>query len=213
VVDIWTEYARLRDDEGWDVEQICRVKRIGKTLCYDRLALAQTPGEFKVLFHPGGIDEKHGRELLSLKVRVEFSPWLTTSNLWVDLANLTIEKKLSVSQLKKEVDQWKKVIAKAGQYYDKLTAQIEIGEEMYHPKNEYVATLSDKKARERRMQAEGKPRGEKKVSLETELSQETERKSATKAAKTFGISSTTVKKAKKVAKVTQRQCTQHRALC
>jgi len=58
------------------------------------------------------------------------------------------------------------------------------------------------KAKERQAQAEGKPRGEKKVSVSADLHEEThKRRSDTKAGRAFGVGHSTVSKAQKIVSV------------
>ena len=135
VVDVWAEYARLRDEEGWTQERIAKAKGISRPLVANRLRFNdQLPDTIKSNVSQEQLTEGHLKEFMTLFLEEHFTHWLTTSGLWIDLAELAIDKKLSVSQLKKEVDRWKKVIKKAGELHEKLDEVVEIGETMYYPR-------------------------------------------------------------------------------
>jgi len=120
------------DIEGWTQERIAKAKGNTQAMVSYRLKLNdELPAEIKTFITQDKLTEKHCREILPLSPGLYFSPWLFTSDLWITLAELAIEKKLSVSKLKTEVDRWKKVIAKANDLHGKLDEQVKIGEVSY----------------------------------------------------------------------------------
>jgi site-specific DNA-methyltransferase (adenine-specific) len=155
VVDVWAEYARLRDEEGWTQERIASAKGISQPMVTYRLKLHdKLPEEIKKFITQGKLEETHCREIINLSLELYFSPWLTTEQLWLKLAKKAIDGKLSVSQLKQEVDRWKKILDKAKTTYTTIpekakryTFSMEDGietyvEHEYNPRDEFVSVLA-----------------------------------------------------------------------
>lgn len=126
VVDVWSEYARLRDEEGWTQEKIARAKGVSQAIVSYRLKLHDNlPNEIKGFITQGNLEETHCREISQLSLELYFSSWLTTESLWLDLAETAVEKSLSVKKLKEQhIDRWKKVIEKAEDPYNKLDEEL-----------------------------------------------------------------------------------------
>jgi len=93
VVDVWTEYARLRDDEGWTQERIAKAKGTNRTQVSRRLKWHDNvPKEINEYVHQEKLTEKHLEDITLLCIDAHFRDWLTTSGLWIALAELAIEK-------------------------------------------------------------------------------------------------------------------------
>jgi len=94
-VDIWAEYARLRDEEGWTQKRIARAKGVSQTLVSMRLRLHTLSDRAKDFITQGVIDEKHLIEITQGITRVidSFFPWLTTEQAWEELAAKAVQDK------------------------------------------------------------------------------------------------------------------------
>jgi len=94
IVDVWAEYARLRDEEGWTQERIARAKRCTQAMVSYRLKLHdRLPEEIKKFITQDKLTEKHCREMLQLSPGLYFSPWFATEQLWLDLAKCSVFQK------------------------------------------------------------------------------------------------------------------------
>lgn len=107
----------------------------------------KTPNKIKEFIRQDKLSEGHLEQISTLYVDVYFSPWLTTEQLWLSLAEEAIEKDLSVSKLKERVAQWKRVIAKADSYYEKLDACLDIGKQTYQTQEMFVGELAQLEAK------------------------------------------------------------------
>jgi hypothetical protein len=103
-VDVWAEYARLRDEEDWLQERIAKAKRLTshkwvseRLKYYDEL-----PEKIKDFVRQEKLTEGHLEKITSLCVDAHFSPWLTTEQLWLKLANEATKESLSVAKLKEQ---------------------------------------------------------------------------------------------------------------
>lgn len=156
VVDVWSEYARLRDEEGWTQEQIARAKGITQKTVSLRLRLHdKTQDKIKGFIRQDKLTERHLEQISNLYVGVYLSPWLTTEQLWLDIAKKA--RTLTTRETKEEVDRWKEVIQIAEDYYNMLSdkgiereyRQDDDGKETcveisYNPKDDFVNRLAEK---------------------------------------------------------------------
>lgn len=73
IVDIWAEYARLRDEEGWTQKGIAEVKNVTQAMVSYRLRLnRKLPGTIKDFITQGELAETHCREILKLSLELYF---------------------------------------------------------------------------------------------------------------------------------------------
>jgi ParB/RepB/Spo0J family partition protein len=158
VVDVWAEYARLRDEESWTQEQIARAKGVRQGHVSDRLKYHdKLPENIKKSIRQEKLTEGHLEKITSLSVVGYFSDWLTTENLWLKVARWATT--ATVRETKDEVDRWKKVLQTASNYYAKLPEQgvireyrtCENGEDIcvetpFDPKTDFVNRLAEKKS-------------------------------------------------------------------
>ena len=101
MVDVWAEYARLRDEEGWIQEKIAKAKGATQKWVSERLKYHdKMPEEIKEIMRQEKITEGHLEKISILCVDAYFHAWLTTEQLWIDLAELAIDiKKLTGKKL------------------------------------------------------------------------------------------------------------------
>jgi site-specific DNA-methyltransferase (adenine-specific)/modification methylase len=124
VVDVWEEYARLRDEERWTQEKIAKAKGTNQTQVSRRLKWNdELPGEIKEFMQQEKMTEGHLQEITALCNVAYFAPWLTTEELWITLARKVVKDKLPVSKLKKEIDKWKETIDRAEDFYNELPSK------------------------------------------------------------------------------------------
>lgn len=95
---LFKEYASYFED--WEEEAQKEIKeRIAKAVGENRARITErinwyinVPDKIKVMFDQSNITEKHLRRITSLEVGRTFSSWLTTEQLWIDIANWVVEK-------------------------------------------------------------------------------------------------------------------------
>lgn len=131
-VDVWAHYAWLADKEngkGWTQEQIARATNVSQKTVSLRLKLNLLPVKIKDFIRQDVLSEGHFEQISQLYVDVYFSPWLTTSQAWEELANKAIYDKgkngsKSVRSVKDDVDQWREFIAYAENVYQSLSSKM-----------------------------------------------------------------------------------------
>jgi len=101
------------------------------------------------------LTELHLREIMQLCLETHFSQWLTTEQLWIDIAKKA--RGLNTRDTKEEVNRWKEIIQIAQDYYDELPEtdikrkyKTEDGKEVcieteYDPEEDFVERLAEKK--------------------------------------------------------------------
>jgi len=156
VIDIWAEYARLRDEERWSQKEIANVKNVSRSVVGDRIRFFdRLPKEIKDFVCRSFLSEQHLRLIMQLSVDRHFSSWLTTEQLWIKLAKWSKTK--TTRETKEEVDRWKEIIEAANAFYQELSEtgierayKTEDGKEIcveteYSPKDDFVSRLAEKK--------------------------------------------------------------------
>jgi site-specific DNA-methyltransferase (adenine-specific) len=129
IVDVWADYARLRDEEGWTQERIAQAKGVTQKTVSIRIKLNGLSGKTKHLIRQGAISEGHLTEITSLYVVEYFSDWLFTEQAWDELIVKTLHDKgkngdKSVRAIREDVSTWKEFIAYAEQGYATLPNSI-----------------------------------------------------------------------------------------
>jgi len=90
-VDMWAEYARLKEEEGWTQERIAKVKGVSQKTISVCLRLHTLPEKVKSFIHQGSLTETHLIQIIEIYIDVYFSPWLTTEQAWEELAAKAVE--------------------------------------------------------------------------------------------------------------------------
>jgi len=80
-VDIWAEYARLRD-LGWTQQRIGKAKGVVQNTVSYRLKFHTVSNKVKEFISKGLLAEFHLMEICQLSAADNLSPWLTTSKVW-----------------------------------------------------------------------------------------------------------------------------------
>jgi len=161
ITDVWAEYARLYEEEGWTQEKIAQVKGLEdhSTVSY-RLKLHRLPGRIKVFVTQGLLSETHLRRIAQLCLESHFAPWLTSEQAMLELAEKAVRDKQkngekSVRALEADVAAWKEWIAHAEKVYGSLDEEITLYDlskdppepHPYRPREEFVRELARRKAR------------------------------------------------------------------
>ena len=161
ITDVWAEYARLYEEEGWTQEKIAQVKGLEdhSTVSY-RLKLHRLPGRIKVFVTQGLLSETHLRRIAQLCLESHFAPWLTSEQAMLELAEKAVRDKQkngekSVRALEADVAVWKEWIAYAEKVYASLDQELtlyDLSKEppepyAYRPREEFVRELARRKAR------------------------------------------------------------------
>lgn len=142
--DVWAEYARLRDEEGWTVDRIAAAKCGGDTrLVYRRIKWDRMPPKIKRAVCDGDLTEGHLTAIGGLECDVTLSAWLTTEAAWVELAEAVVRDRAkngakSVAATRADVAAWREFIAYAQAVHDGLPAAARVA---------FVADLYKRKAR------------------------------------------------------------------
>ncbi|MEW5933627.1 MAG: DNA methyltransferase [Bacillota bacterium] len=168
ITDVWAEYARLSEEEGWTQEEIAKAKGVAKSLVSERIKWHGLPDSIKkhvgtaeeVRSSTKTLTEKHLREITTIVLPVELSPWLTTEQAILELAEKAVRDKQkngekSVRALETDVAAWKEWIAYAKKVYGSLDEEITLYDlskdppepRPYRPREGFVRELARRKAR------------------------------------------------------------------
>lgn len=148
LLDVWAEYARLRDEEEWSLAQIAEAKGCDIMQASRRIKFhIALPTFAKQAVSDGLLDEGHC-EAISLVVSdiASLDPWLTTEKAQSELTAEVLSKhrggsagvKPTVANVREAARRWKETIALAGELHGKLPAE-------HQPA--FVALLAERKAR------------------------------------------------------------------
>lgn len=160
-VDVWAEYARLRDEEGWTQEKIAEVKGVSQAWVSRRLKFHKLPERIKQIMRQDWFAEGHLAEITVICVDAYFAPWLTTEQAWQELADKAVQDKRkngkkSVRAVKADIAQWRRFLEYAEKVYHSLPPvtlyDFFDNGEMPQPfdfdaQTEFVAELAKRKAR------------------------------------------------------------------
>jgi site-specific DNA-methyltransferase (adenine-specific) len=160
IVDIWAEYARLHDEEGWAQGKIADIKGVSQKTISLRLRLHKLPEMLKKYIPQGFLSEAHLSRIAELYLEVYFSPWITPEQVMLDLAEKAVHDKKkngdkSVRALETDVATWKEWIAYAEKVYASLDSTAMLYDfshdppEPYefHPQEGFVQELAGRNAR------------------------------------------------------------------
>lgn len=162
-VDVWAEYARLKEEEGWIQERIAQAKRTSQSIVSDRLRLFQLcvayPAVAKFITERK-IKEANLRQILRLSLSDNLGGWLLQEQAWFELAQLSAHGaskngEKSENATGADVDTWKEFIAYADGVYKRLDERVtlfDLSEQEpkpteCRPKEAFVKALAKDKAR------------------------------------------------------------------
>ncbi|MGB9791858.1 MAG: DNA methyltransferase [Thermacetogeniaceae bacterium] len=160
ITDVWTEYARLYEEEGWTQEKIAEVKGVSQQMVSYRLKLHKLPEKIKGFTNQGLLSETHLLKIAALRIDSYFAPWLTQEQAMLELAEKAVRDKKkngekSVRALEADVLSWKEWIAYAEKVYNSLEETVTLYDFTkeppvpfeYRPREEFVRELARRKAR------------------------------------------------------------------
>jgi len=154
IVDIWAEYARLRDEEGWTQERIGEVKGVSQKTVSIRLNLHRLSENIKSFIPQGLLTEAHLREISEIYLEVYFEPWLASERAQLELATWAAGGK-TVRETKAKVDKWQAFIDYAKNVYEELSSETELysfdedppSPYVFNAQERFVTALRDREAR------------------------------------------------------------------
>lgn len=160
ITDVWAEYARLYEEEGWTQEKIGQVKGVSQVMVSLRLKLHRLPSRIKEFINQGLLSETHLIKIAGLQIDLYFAPWLTQEQAMLELTEKAVRDKKkngekSVRALEADVSAWKEWIAYAEKVYSSLEETVTLYDFTkeppvpfeYHPREEFVQELAKRKAR------------------------------------------------------------------
>lgn len=160
IVDVWAEYARLRDEEGWDQTRIGEVKNLERSVISRRQKAHTISDTCKQFVREGRLHESHVWVIQALCVATRLAPWLTTQQAWEEVAVKTVADSgvygtKSSRALQADVDVWQEFISYAEQVYDSLPETTTLYDltgdrpvqQPWYPRTDFVAALVERKAR------------------------------------------------------------------
>ena len=162
VIQVWAEYARLRDEEMWTQEQIALVKGIDKSWVskrqkwHDKLSYI-----IKGWVATGDLSEGHLDALTGIFAPSQLFPWISSEQAWEELSARIVQDKgkngeKSVRAVRKDVEVWKEFIDYAIQVYGALPESVTLYDLVskrepipyeYKARDKFVQILADQKAR------------------------------------------------------------------
>ncbi|SMB96257.1 DNA modification methylase [Thermanaeromonas toyohensis ToBE] len=160
ITDVWAEYARLHEEEGWSQKKIAAAKGVAESLVSERIAWHKLPDKVKKLVLSGDLTEAHLRRIWGVILPVEFTLWLTTEMARLELAEKVVYDKKkngekSVRALEADVAAWKEWINYAEKVYGSLEEELTLYDfsvdpprpYLYKPREEFVRELAKRRAR------------------------------------------------------------------
>lgn len=123
VVDMWLDYQRLKNEEGWDVDVISQAKGVRKTKVYDRLTYAELPASVLVIFSANDcLKESHAAELCKIPDCGNLAPWLSREQAMLHVIKKVLERYVqpTAKNFAHHIDRHNEVIAMAMTYKDSL---------------------------------------------------------------------------------------------
>lgn len=160
ITDVWAEYARLYEEEGWTQEKIAKVKGVDQSMVSHRLKLHRLPSRLKAFMNQGLLTETHLLKIAGVLIDSYFAPWLTAEEAMLELAEKAVRDKKkngekSVRALEADVASWKEWISYAEKVYSSLEEEVmlyDLSQEpptpyVYRPREEFVRELAARKAR------------------------------------------------------------------
>lgn len=88
-VDIWAEYARLKS-LGWTQQRVAKAKVVAQSVVSRRLKFHTMSDKVKDFIRRDLIDESHLEEISYLSAADTLSPWLTTQQVWQEVAEKAV---------------------------------------------------------------------------------------------------------------------------
>lgn len=125
-MDVWAEYARLRDEEGWTGKTIAAAKNVHPTTVGERIKWHELPPEIKRQVGNSEnttttLTERHLREVFGeIQQVVFFATWADIPAWRVELLETAITKKWSSRQLGERWQERKAAVERANVLLDKL---------------------------------------------------------------------------------------------
>lgn len=160
IVDVWAEYARLHDEEGWTQEKISNAKGTDKGTVSRRIKFNSLPESIKEYVGTGMLAEGHLKVITEVVGTFQHSPWLTSAQAVLELAEKAVHDKKkngdkSVRALEADIATWKEWIAYAEKIYVSLDSKIMLYDlshdppEPYgfHPQEGFIQELTRRNAR------------------------------------------------------------------
>jgi ParB/RepB/Spo0J family partition protein len=162
ILDVWADYARLHDEEGWTQERIAKAKGITQAMVSLRLRLHALPDTINQFINQGLLKEAHLIEISQIQIDLYFLPWLTDEQAWQELAEWAGNGH-TVRDTKKRVSQWKQFIEladKAYQGFEETTLYNFEGDKpepyQFDARQAFVDALAGRKARSQATVTEAK---------------------------------------------------------
>jgi site-specific DNA-methyltransferase (adenine-specific) len=155
--DVWAEYKRLRDEEGWTQEDIGKAKGVDQAAVSRRLRFATFPSKVeKAFMQHDFLKEVHASELLKLCNFHNFDPWLTRDQAMAEIVDTVLEKHRgssadkapTASVFRKHVDAYNTMLAEV----DAIMAQLplpfhDVQGTLYEPRKGLLHLLAHHKVR------------------------------------------------------------------
>lgn len=126
VVDLWSEYARLSQDEGWTQQQIADAKGVNQAQVSRRVKWHNAmPGAIKDAICGGILSEYHLEQVSrNYAVPHNLQSWANWDQWRLEVLRSAIEKPIPSSRLKDRWDKRKKAVERANEIVEMLPAGI-----------------------------------------------------------------------------------------
>lgn len=148
-VDKWANYAWLKESKGWTQEKLAEIKQVSQAMVSYRLKLHSLSDGIKEFINQGPLEEAHLIQISSVSIDLYFSPWLTASQAWQELASKAVHDKgkngsKSVKSVKDDVDQWREFIEYASKVYNSLSPIVTLYLLDQNPPTPYIFNSQEK---------------------------------------------------------------------
>ena len=86
IVDVWADYHRLANEEGWTQQRIAEAKGQSKGVVAERIRYHALPDNVKDMCSDGVLTEGHLQPISTLVLTSELHDWLTLDQITIELA-------------------------------------------------------------------------------------------------------------------------------
>lgn len=147
-VDIWCDYARRSEQEGWTQEEMARSLGVSQQLVSLRIRLSRGAA-FRQPVLDGSLDEGHCQEILAVyQTSSKLDPWLTTDQAQAELVDEVLGShrgssagiKPTVKKVREAARRWKRILQSAVDAFQSLPDEICQGQFVKTLINERVRT-------------------------------------------------------------------------
>jgi ParB/RepB/Spo0J family partition protein len=154
--DVWAEYRRLKDEEGWTHERISQAKGVNRATVTLRMGYAEFPEKVLAAFVKNDfLKESHASEMSKLLDFNNLTPWLTRDQALTEILASMLEKHRggstglapTASVFASAVKTWNVMLTAAADAIAGFPQRVEDGSTIFVPHEAFLAALATRTVR------------------------------------------------------------------